>query len=1560
MGVQGLWHLLQPCARPTQLESLEGRRLAIDSSIWLYHFQMAMRDKEGRTLSNAHILGFLWRILKLIHYGIRPIFVFDGGAPVMKRQTLVGRRQRKAGAKDDHRRIAEKLLNAKLREAAIAHVAGAGAGGGGGGSSSTLQAKQQGESFPEDHGLGQNTVYFDDLNTANGGMSTTGHESSSNNDSAWMDVTDDGAVSLVPGKNNDDKVDDSEAQNKKKRNDWHKDPYALPALERDINTMTASTSTAAKNARGGGKRQDVRFATEGELRALLSSIGPTDLDLDSEFFRSLPSELQYELVGDMRAASRGTSYKRLQAMLSQSPTPIDFSRAQIAGLKTRNELTQKVLEVTDEIGDAHIKVPIRVAGARNREYVLVRNNGKEGGFALGVRDSGTTSEKAIAIDEDTASASTTDDDLERRTTDEEVELVEVPIEASPEKDKRARESIPLEFLNANPNDPVERKRVARELLERRARELAKEKAREKGMTFEAEEMEEQLRKAREARIVSKQGRGLKAGSANETSLFRRKAPGQPNDLTIDLEGTEEEDEEEDWEETLNQYEAADLGRALDESERSILTDGGDVMEKVADEEEAKDKGGELELELEEVPTHAFEAHDYSRFYGKHESSAKIAAAEEEQTPPSWITGGKNSLTIPPSKVLSTARRMAKKTSNAYPALKSTKAFKARKAVKATKATRAIDLMTSSKSTKGGPALAFRLQDREGDLERLDPRLTMRRPWEQEAEMETNGEEAEIADDVEDADADTFRSSQSSSLITTDDPIIKWDPKHTRVISISDSEASQHHTTDPAIVIEDSGPETEIVTMRSEQNNLRDGGGNEVKVIDYRDKTLEKPFEPIGQIEKGTESASTVDGEPDEFVLPSSTSESKAKVDSSTQKRKDEETYLLTSNEKEITIPPLQTQLSSKESLTEPSGASSEPSSPLGAARRAESARLSLPLLEVEDELQEATDNKVSFDNLSSMVDEVGGYPRLDLERKEEQEESPPLNSLSKAEKGAVVDGRDSEDEHSDYSNRGFDGNQSDSSSSSSPQPQVVVLGPDGFPLPSSEELAAMDAEDEAELGEMANDQDEFISFLSRAKGQGLNQIRKEVEDEVNKLRSEHATTRRTEGEVTLQMAKEIQFMLRLFGLPYITAPMEAEAQCAELMALKLADGIITDDSDVFLFGGTFIYKNMFNNKKYVECYKLSDLQHDLGMDRTKLVQLAYLLGSDYTEGLEGVGPVLAMEILSHFPGDDGLVKFREWWLKVQMGKDTTKDTYDSTLKRLKKTLRNKVHLDLNWPDANVIDAYFEPTVDSSKESFQWGLPDLDSLRSFFKEYLRWDQEKTDHYLIPAIEAQNRRSKRNGTQSTLDRANFFDLSAGEGVYAGKKKTGYNSTRLQQIVNSYRLSNSRKDSSGKEGKKGKSAEGQVDVVTLSDEEEEEEVIVPEELLGKEMGKRSRPIVGKRRIDSAGGSHHEEIDNLEKGKRKPSQKRRKKSQTISRNQSEDVHEQEWIPSKPKKQGKARQRQKEAGGTSLSQARNMSLDSIAALPPSRASTRTQRSSLQTRPSITLSDDDSSLSEQE
>lgn len=63
----------------------------------------------------------------------------------------------------------------------------------------------------------------------------------------------------------------------------------------------------------------------------------------------------------------------------------------------------------------------------------------------------------------------------------------------------------------------------------------------------------------------------------------------------------------------------------------------------------------------------------------------------------------------------------------------------------------------------------------------------------------------------------------------------------------------------------------------------------------------------------------------------------------------------------------------------------------------------------------------------------------------------------------------------------------------------------------------------------------------------------------------------------------------MFGIPYLIAPMEAEAQCAFLDEAGLTQGTITDDSDIWLFGGRRVYKNFFQQRKYVEFFESEDI-----------------------------------------------------------------------------------------------------------------------------------------------------------------------------------------------------------------------------------------------------------------------------------------------------------------------------------------------------------------------------------
>ena len=183
--------------------------------------------------------------------------------------------------------------------------------------------------------------------------------------------------------------DPSSTSAKKKARFHDHDPYRLPDLNLSETISAATRSTAP----------DPRLATEDELRAFIDEMRPEDFDVTSPAFRELPTEVQYEIVGDLRLKSRQTSYKRLQAMLQKAPTPLDFSRQQIKNLKQRNSLTQQLLMTTDSIGKAHLSIPVRIASERNKEYVLIKNEGEAGGWVLGIRDDGTA-DKPIEVDRD--------------------------------------------------------------------------------------------------------------------------------------------------------------------------------------------------------------------------------------------------------------------------------------------------------------------------------------------------------------------------------------------------------------------------------------------------------------------------------------------------------------------------------------------------------------------------------------------------------------------------------------------------------------------------------------------------------------------------------------------------------------------------------------------------------------------------------------------------------------------------------------------------------------------------------------------------------------------------------------------------------------------------------------------------------------------------------------------------------------------------------------------------------------------------------------------------------
>ncbi|KAA0200861.1 DNA repair protein complementing XP-G cell [Fasciolopsis buskii] len=120
MGVPGLWSLLEPARRPIELEQLAGKVVAVDMNIWLHQ---AVKSRAGNSGPQTYLAILFRRLCKLIYFGIRPVFVFDGDVPALKRSTMAERRKLRGRLGDKAKRAQDRFLHRLLRRVAESSVA---------------------------------------------------------------------------------------------------------------------------------------------------------------------------------------------------------------------------------------------------------------------------------------------------------------------------------------------------------------------------------------------------------------------------------------------------------------------------------------------------------------------------------------------------------------------------------------------------------------------------------------------------------------------------------------------------------------------------------------------------------------------------------------------------------------------------------------------------------------------------------------------------------------------------------------------------------------------------------------------------------------------------------------------------------------------------------------------------------------------------------------------------------------------------------------------------------------------------------------------------------------------------------------------------------------------------------------------------------------------------------------------------------------------------------------------------------------------------------------------
>ncbi|KAF8907309.1 hypothetical protein CPB84DRAFT_1768873 [Gymnopilus junonius] len=1015
-----------------------------------------MRDKEGRVLVNAHVLGFLRRISKLLFYGIKPVFVFDGGAPALKRNTLNDRRKKKSGAATSHSKLAEKLLAAQLRREALNHA----------------DPKSKGKNREtRSNVLDENTVYLEDV---------------------------DGSAPKTPAK----RIPPTPSSSSQKKNKFRdQDPYSLPEVNLE-ETISKATRSAAP---------DPRLATEDELQAFIEQMRPEDFNINSPAFRELPTEVQYEIIGDLRLKSRQTSYARLHKMLTSSKTPLDFSKQQIENLRQRNALTQQLLITTDTIGSAHIAIPVRIASERNKEYILMKNEGEFGGWILGIKDTGTR-EKPIVIDHEDVPTKEEDSDAD-------MEEVEVPMSAIPDSHLR-------EYRREMALDGISKRNTTKGLRPLITRPIHRKTKTKPATLFDFED--------------------------DATELTQ---PARPND-------SEDDDD-------LLAYA---IQQSLDQSRATEVQPSPSARQK-------------------ETPSKKRDVSSDDDFY------VDFTTPNRLDTALSIANAGASRINSTPSKAnnVSSLFRMPSSSSK---------------------------IVTVPQVTS----------DTDESMEEVVPPVILG------TERSESNESQKDFDDVD-----------KPSAVGISDPL------HPPTFNTEPSPASE--------IVEQHLPSIgvlETVSSFTLSGNL---------------------LQPVEDVDLHAQVSSESDEDMDEVPIEV-TAVNHFMVSAAIE-----------ANPREQSVPP----------------------------------------------------------TLSAQTPDFDLDELHQLTPPEPQKSSSPFETDDQIRGPLFVPSR-------------------------TPSPTHELESRPSSPVEPEDWDPAHEIDVHAEEGE-------FARFMSQVKGKDVDDVRREIDEEIEILNQQRKIALRDSEDITQQMVTQIMTMLRLFGIPYITAPMEAEAQCAELVSLGLVDGVITDDSDVFLFGAQRVYKNMFNQSKTVECFLLSDLSRELGLDRDTLIQLAYLLGSDYTEGLPGVGPVVAMELLKEFPGHNGLHKFKDWWIKVQSGKDRPEDNESKFRKQFKKKFK-KLYLPSDWPNSVVRDAYYHPTVDSSEEPFKWGIPDLDGLRAFFQQELSWKQSKVDELLLPIIQRMNKRNQAAALNRQGNLNEFLDISAGNGTYAPRQRQAYQSKRLQQVISDFR--------------------------------------------------------------------------------------------------------------------------------------------------------------------------------
>lgn len=131
------------------------------------------------------------------------------------------------------------------------------------------------------------------------------------------------------------------------------------------------------------------------------------------------------------------------------------------------------------------------------------------------------------------------------------------------------------------------------------------------------------------------------------------------------------------------------------------------------------------------------------------------------------------------------------------------------------------------------------------------------------------------------------------------------------------------------------------------------------------------------------------------------------------------------------------------------------------------------------------------------------------------------------------------------------------------------------------------------------------------------------------------------SRLTPPMIDDSKRLLKLLGIPFVQALSEAEAQAAFMTAKGDVWATSSKDYDSLLFGTPRLVRFLtVTGKEYLpskgrfrplkpEVIVLQEFLEKYGITREQLVDLAILVGTDFNQGVRGIGPKKAMKLIKN-------------------------------------------------------------------------------------------------------------------------------------------------------------------------------------------------------------------------------------------------------------------------------------------------------------------------------------------